>query len=182
MKAMLIGLVPGAMLIGLAAGCTVGDVPSNEKHATAALEAKKESGVTGTATFTSSGPGVKLTLTVTGASAGQHGVHLHAVGDCSADDASSAMGHWNPSTMDHGLPAASAHHLGDCGNITVGADGTGKLELTNAWTIGTGEMTDVLGKAVIVHAAVDDGTSPTATGTTPGNSGARQACGVIAAQ
>ncbi len=181
MKAMLIGLVPAAMLIGLGTGCTVGDVPSNEKHATAPLVSRSASTVTGTATFTSSGPGVTLTLTVAGATPGEHGVHLHAVGDCSADNASSAMGHWDPSMMTHGLPTVSPHHAGDCGNITVKADGTGTLTITNPWTIGTGEMTDIVGKAIIVHAAVDDGTSPPAPAT-PGNSGARQACGVIAMQ
>jgi len=159
-------------------GCTVGEV-TNEKHATATLAAKSSSTVTGSVTFTQSGATVMMKLSVTGASAGMHGVHLHATGDCTADDASSAKGHWDPAmTMMHGLPTAAVHHLGDCGNFDVGADGTGSLSFSNAWTIGTGEANDIVGKAVIVHAAVDDGTSP-APPATPGNSGARQACGVI---
>src|SRR5687767_5065271 len=44
---------------------------------------------------------VTLSLTVTGAPPGRHGVHLHAVGDCSAADASSAGDHWNPEEHPH---------------------------------------------------------------------------------
>jgi Cu-Zn family superoxide dismutase len=158
-------------------GCTVGEV-TNEKHATASLVAKSGSNVTGTATFTQAGATVMMKLTVTGASAGMHGVHLHAVGDCADDVAANAKGHWDPSMMTHGLPTAAVHHLGDCGNFEVGADGTGLLTFSNAWSIGTGAPDDIVGKAVIVHAAMDDGTAPPAPAT-PGNSGARQACGVI---
>ena len=172
-----------AMLVAalmLCVGCTVGEV-TNEKHAMASLVAKSGSTVVGTAMFTQTGAQVMLKLSVTGASAGMHGVHLHAVGDCSAADATSAMGHWDPNMMMHGLPMAAAHHLGDCGNFEVGADGTGLLTFSNAWSIGTGASDDIVGKAIIVHANMDDGTTP-APPAGPGNSGARQACGVIMAQ
>jgi len=79
-------------------------------------------------------------------------VHLHAVPDCSAPDAMSAMGHWNPDMMMHGLPTGSMHHLGDCGNFDVGADGKGTLTITKPeWTIGTNDMTDVGQHALIVN-------------------------------
>jgi Cu-Zn family superoxide dismutase len=91
----------------------------------------------------------------------------------------SAQGHWNPDMMMHGLPTGSMHHLGDCGNFDVGADGTGTLTITKPeWTIGTGDMTDVGQHALIVHAATDDGV----TQNPPGNAGARQACGVVNVQ
>lgn len=165
-----------AMLV-VCVGCTVGEV-TNEKHATASLVAKSGTNVTGTATFTQSGATVMMRLNVTGASAGMHGVHLHTVGDCSAADATSAMGHWDPSMMMHGLPTATVHHLGDAGNFEVGADGTGTLSFSQTWSIGTGAADDIVGKAVIVHANMDDGTTPPPPAG-PGNSGARQACGVI---
>jgi Cu-Zn family superoxide dismutase len=167
-------------MLALCVGCTVGEV-TNEKHATAQLVAKSGSTVTGVATFTQSGATVSMTLTVSGASAGMHGVHLHAVGDCSAADATSAMGHWDPPMGMLGLPTSAVHHLGDCGNLEVGADGAGTLSFSNAWSIGTQETNDILGKAVIVHANLDDGTMPPPPAG-PGNSGARQACGVIVAQ
>jgi superoxide dismutase, Cu-Zn family len=168
-----------AMLV-LCVGCTVGEV-TNEKHAVAQLISKSGSTVTGNATFTASGATVNMKLTVMGASAGMHGVHLHTVGDCSAVDATSAMGHWDPPMGMHGLPTSAVHHLGDCGNLEVGVDGTGTLNFSNAWSIDTQETNDIVGKALIVHANLDDGTMPPPPAG-PGNSGARQACGVIMVQ
>jgi Cu-Zn family superoxide dismutase len=167
-------------MLALCVGCTVGEV-TNEKHAMAQLAAKSGSTVTGTAMFTSTGTTVNMKLTVNGASAGMHGVHLHAVGDCSAPDATSAMGHWDPPMGMHGLPTSTVHHLGDCGNFEVGADGAGTLMFSNAWSLGTGEVNDIVGKALIVHANMDDGTTPPPPAG-PGNSGARQACGVVVLQ
>lgn len=172
MRAMRIGQLCFVVPVVFGVGCA-GEAPI--KQATAALESRSASTVTGMATFTVSGSKVALKLTVTGATAGTHGVHLHAVGDCSSADANSAMGHFNPDMMNHGLPTASPHHLGDCGNLTVAADGTGTLEFSGDWSIGTGEPNDIVGKAIIVHAATDDGV----TQMPPGNAGARQACGVI---
>jgi superoxide dismutase, Cu-Zn family len=162
-----------AALTALGAGCTVGQL--EERRAIAPMESRSGSTVTGMAVFATEGNEVKLTLTVSGATAGGHAVHLHAVPDCSSPDANSAMGHWNPRMMDHGLPTGDAHHLGDCGNFDVGADGTGVLTITRPWSIGTGDFDDVIGHALIVHAAPDDGM----TQTPPGNAGARQACGVV---
>ncbi|XXF80042.1 superoxide dismutase family protein [Myxococcaceae bacterium GXIMD 01537] len=146
------------------------------KQATTTLESKSSSSVTGTATFEEDGDTVKLTLSVSGATAGKHGAHIHEKGDCSAADATSAGGHWNPSTHNHASPTAGEHHLGDLGNIEVGSDGKGTLTLSKAdWKIGDGSANDVVGKAIIIHAGEDDlATQPT------GNSGGRQACGVIA--
>lgn len=175
MKAVLVAI------LGLCVGCTVGEVAS-EKTATATLESKSGSTVTGSAKFTATGTMVSLKLTVSGASAGMHGVHLHVTGDCSAVDAATAGGHWDPPMGMHGLPGSAQHHLGDAGNFAVATDGTGTLNFTGAWSLGTGEMNDVVGHSVIVHANMDDGTTPPmGTGMGPGNSGARQACGVILA-
>jgi Cu-Zn family superoxide dismutase len=167
-------LVQIAALVLVGAGCP-GPAPAG-KRASAQLDSRSGSNVKGTATFIQSGDKVELTLNVSGASPGQHAVHLHAVGDCSAGDATSAMGHWNPDMMNHGLPSATPHHLGDCGNLTVAADGTGTLTISNDWSIGTGDPDDIIDKAIIVHALVDDGV----TQNPPGAAGARQACGVIA--
>jgi Cu-Zn family superoxide dismutase len=175
MKATRIGqLVAAAALVVCSAGCP-GQAPSG-KRASAPLESRSGSSVKGTAVFLASGDKVTLTLNVSGASPGEHAAHLHATGDCTAADATSAMGHWNPDMMNHGLPTATPHHLGDCGNFTVAADGTGTLTITDDWSIGTGDPNDIVGHAIIVHASPDDGV----TQNPPGNAGARQACGVIA--
>lgn len=140
------------------------------------LEGRSESTLTGIAMFVQSTSGqVSLQLNVENTPPGKHAVHLHETGDCSAPDASSAGGHWNPSHEDHGKWGAGAHHLGDIGNIEVGENGEGSLTLdTDRWSIGTGADNDILGKAVIVHADADDFTSqPT------GNAGGRIGCGVI---
>ena len=148
-----------------------------DRQAGTSLESRSGSTVTGTATFREDGDQVTLTLDVTGASPGAHGAHIHEVGDCSAADASSAGPHWNPFTKVHGAPDAE-HHLGDLGNIQIGQDGKGTLKLSKVeWTIGDGANTDVVGKALVIHAAPDDLMTDPA-----GNSGARQACGVITKQ
>lgn len=167
-------LIAGA----LCAGC--GDEgsmsgPEGGEGASAVLLGKSgNTSLSGTATF-SGGPGnVQLTVTVSGAPAGMLGLHIHEKGDCSAPDAMSAGGHWNPAMVMHAAPGANAH-LGDLGNITIGADGKGTLTASNAmWEVDTGSSKDVIGKAVVLHAMPDDLASQPA-----GNAGARIGCGEI---
>jgi Cu-Zn family superoxide dismutase len=121
---------------------------------------------------------IEVTGTVTGLpGGGTHGFHVHETGDCSAPDGSSAGGHFNPGSTDHGRVGQGAHHAGDSDNITAGTDGTAQV---SGWlegaTIGDGAATDIVGKGVIVHKDADDyATQPT------GNAGDRLACGVIQA-
>ena len=148
---------------------------SQPRTATAALEAKSDSSLTGTAVFTEQEGSITLSVELQNADPGVHAIHLHEVGDCSAADGTSAGGHWNPTSEDHGKWGSPPHHLGDLGNVTVSEDGTGVLELVSmGWSMGTGETNDIVGKAVIVHAGEDDFTSqPT------GAAGGRIGCGVI---
>ncbi len=133
-------------------------------------------GAAGSVVFTETEGGVEISAQVMyGAEghAGLHGFHLHEVGDCSAPDYTSAGGHFNPSAVDHGGPDAAVHHGGDFGNIMIGEDGSGSLELTSTMLGFDGENT-VVGRAMILHAGEDDLTSqPT------GAAGARDACGVV---
>ena len=174
----------GALFLGCADDEATPEDPDGEaggpsgKQATATLAAKSgNTSLAGTATFAQSGSTVTATIEVTGAPPGEHGVHIHMTGDCSSADAMSAGGHWDPTMHMHGAPGPNTH-LGDLGNMTVASDGKGTLKLSNAdWQIGTGSSTDVVGKAVVVHAMPDDLTSQPA-----GNSGARIGCGVIMAK
>lgn len=145
--------------------------------ATASIEGRSGSALAGTATFTQNGDAVHVIVDVTNAPAGVHAVHLHEKGDCSAPDATSAGGHFNPMHMEHGSPDAASHHAGDFGNMTVGGDGHGHLELdTRMLTVTPGDRS-VAGRAVVVHAKEDDmKTQPT------GNAGGRIGCGVVAAK
>ena len=143
--------------------------------ARAVLEAKSGSTVSGWATFTElPGGGVKAVIHVEKAPPGTHGLHVHEKGDCSDPEAKAAGGHFNPTAMDHAGPMEEKHHAGDLGNIEVGADGTGNLEITSKMLTVKEGPNSVVGKAVIFHEKADDlKTQPT------GNAGGRLACGVV---
>jgi Cu-Zn family superoxide dismutase len=106
---------------------------------------------------------------------GVHAIHVHERGDCSAADASTAGGHFNPDGVAHGRAGMPPHHLGDMDNLHANPQGVAKVDLhLHDVTLGSGAANDILGRAIIVHANPDDYTSqPT------GNAGARVACGVI---
>jgi Cu-Zn family superoxide dismutase len=145
--------------------------------AEAMIEAKSGSNVSGTATFTSDGKMVTLVVTVKGVEMpGEHGVHIHEMGNCMSPDAMSAGAHWNPTMKDHGKWGVDPFHLGDIGNMMVDAQGNGTITLTtDLWTIGGGGQNDVVGKAILVHDMADDFMTQPA-----GGAGARIGCGVIA--
>jgi len=145
-------------------------------RASATLAATAGSKATGTVAFTPNGDRVRVLAKVTGLAPGAHGFHIHENGDCSAPDGMSAGGHFNPTGKAHGNPAAGEHHGGDMPMLEADASGNATLDVTvDTVTLGTDANSDV-GRAVIVHKDADDfKTQPT------GNSGARVACGVIAA-
>lgn len=107
----------------------------------------------------------------------QHAIHVHERGDCSAADGSSAGGHFNPGNALHGRAGQGPHHAGDMDNLVTDADGVARVDTTvRGVVLGGGTPTDIVGKAIIVHAAPDDYASQPS-----GNAGARIGCGVIEA-
>jgi Cu-Zn family superoxide dismutase len=145
--------------------------------AKAVIEGRSNSKLTGAAVFTEVDGKTMVVVTVAGAPPGTHAVHVHERGDCSAPDATSAKGHFNPTNHKHGDPNAGEHHAGDFGNMEVGADGNGKLELTTSdITVKEGPVS-VLDRAIVIHEKADDMT----TQSPPGNAGARIGCGHIMA-
>ena len=139
------------------------------------LEAKSGSKLSGSAMLMEVDGGVKVTLSVEGVKpGGDHGAHVHEKGDCSSPDGKSAGGHFNPAGNEHALPAVAKRHLGDLGNLTIGKDGKGSLEITiPGANLKAGDPNSFAGKSIIVHAKKDDGGQPT------GNAGGRIGCGVI---
>lgn len=149
---------------------------STAKAAVVNLASASGSLVSGRLSVVPMNDGVHLTGEVGGLSPGStHAIHIHEKGDCSAADASSAGGHFNPAGAPHGKVGSGAHHGGDMDNIVANAEGVAKVDVhASGVTLGGAAVNDVAGKAVIVHAAADDyRTQPT------GNAGGRVACGVI---
>ena len=117
---------------------------------------------------------MRVVADISGLKPGKHGLHIHEKGDCSAPDATSAGGHFNPDKKNHGAPDASEHHMGDLGNIEANAKGKAHLDRTVDFLTIAEDPNSIAGKAVIVHAQEDDLKSQPV-----GNAGARVACGVI---
>lgn len=140
------------------------------------LTAKEGSNVTGSLALNGAPEGVHIVGAIQGLQPdSEFGFHIHEKGDCSAPDASSAGPHFNPTGQQHGDPGSQAHHAGDMVNIRSNAEGVARVDTTaRGATINSGESTDVMGRAVVVHEKPDDyKTQPS------GNSGKRIACGVI---
>lgn len=148
----------------------------NKRSATATMEPASGSNVSGEVNFTEENGTILFELSVENLTPGEHAVHLHEKGDCSAEDATSAGGHWNPTMKPHGKRGdGNAFHKGDIDNMTVGEDGKGTLSLSvKGWSIGGPDSTNIVGKSVIIHAKADDFTSQPS-----GNAGDRHSCGVI---
>ncbi len=150
------------------------ETPAPPKTVSVDFIAKSGSKLTGTATLSEQSDGVKVVLEVAGIKPGEHGTHVHETPDCSAPDAKSAGGHYNPDHHDHALPTTAERHLGDLGNITVGKDGKGKLEIVipNA-NLKADDPHSFIGRSIIVHEKHDDGGQPV------GNAGGRIGCAEI---
>ncbi|TDI35431.1 MAG: superoxide dismutase family protein [Acidobacteria bacterium] len=134
-----------------------------------------ESGVTGIVSFSVTPRGVRVEADLKGLAPGNHGFHIHEIGDCSSPDGKSAGGHFNPADVPHAGPEAEAAHAGDLGNLEADENGQALITIMSSRvTLGDGAPTDIMGRAVIVHADPDDLESqPT------GAAGGRVACGVI---
>ena len=154
----------------------VSDSENDAKTISLDFTAKSGSKVSGTAVFTEKNGEVTLTANLVGLEPGIHAMHLHEKSDCSAPDATSAGGHWNPTFKSHGKWGSDSYHRGDIGNFPANADGEGTVTFTTSeWCIGCNDKTkDIVGKSIIVHTNSDDYvTQPT------GNAGGRIACSAI---
>jgi superoxide dismutase, Cu-Zn family len=174
-------VLSGAVLIlTTTTGCRTRDtqaarkpVPELPSRAIAQLTPASGSGTRGAVYFSQENEGVRVSGVIIGLSPGDHGIHIHETGDCSAPDASSAGAHFNPTGAPHGGPASNVRHVGDFGNITADSAGTARFSKTIP-SLNVQGANSILGKALVVHEKADDLTSQPA-----GNSGARVACGVI---
>ncbi|MDR2924789.1 MAG: superoxide dismutase family protein [Azoarcus sp.] len=171
-------LVPATLLVGLLSGCAstekapvqnVGDPAPPQ--ASALLAPTQGNTVQGNILFKQEAEGIRVIAEISGLTPGSHGFHIHEKGDCSAPDATSAGGHFNPHQTAHGK--AGAGHAGDLPSLEADASGNASLNVVLGSITFSGEAS-IIGRGLIVHAAPDDYTTqPT------GNAGARVACAVI---
>jgi Cu-Zn family superoxide dismutase len=169
-------LVAGVCGVALLAGCAgMQDQEAKDATATAMLEPRSGSNVSGNLKFTQIGDVVRVTGEIKGHAKGPRGFHIHEKGDCSAADGMSAGGHFNPHKRKHGGPYDPVKHSGDLGNINFNDQGVARVNFTvGDISVSSSRPDGIIGKAVIVHADRDDlKTDPT------GNAGGRVACGVI---
>ncbi|WP_459548294.1 superoxide dismutase[Cu-Zn] [Nocardia sp. X0981] len=156
------------------------------------VELKSPSGATvGTADFAEEGNHLRVTVDATGLTPGFHGLHIHQEGKCEANstapnggapgDFLSAGGHLQ-------VGGATGHPAsGDLTSLQVREDGHGYLVTTTDKV----SMSDIEGKALIIHAGSDNfanipgrysregGTGPDQTTMSTGDAGGRVACGLI---
>ena len=145
-----------------------------QRAASAIMTPASQSTVEGTVAFRAIQDQLKVDVQLSGlVPQSVHGLHVHANGDCSAADASSAGGHFNPTKQMH--RNGDEHHAGDLPNVT--ADQNGQINAVlyiKGLTIKADELTDIQGRSVVLHADPDDYQSQPS-----GNAGQRIACGVI---
>jgi superoxide dismutase, Cu-Zn family len=162
------------ILAGLLCAAVMTATAQDATKASAKLDSKSNSKVTGTVTFTKAGDDVEVTGDIENLTPGKHGFHIHDKGDCSAPDAASAGPHFNPTHKHHGGPDTAERHSGDLGNIEADSSGKAHIQWKGKLSLTGGDS--IIGKSVVVHEKADDLKTDPA-----GNSGARIACGVIEA-
>ncbi|MTI87309.1 MAG: superoxide dismutase family protein [Balneolaceae bacterium] len=150
-----------------------------EVHQTAETKATKavaevmspgDQDIRGTVTFEKAEDGVLVKGEFYGLEAGKHGFHIHQYGDCTAEDGSSAGGHYSPRNNDHGSPTQDNRHMGDMGNLVAVAGEIATIDYTDPHI----NIDNIIGRGIILHAGEDDLESQPS-----GAAGSRIACGVI---
>ncbi|MBO6795069.1 MAG: superoxide dismutase family protein [Balneolaceae bacterium] len=170
----LITLFTAIIIIGACAQPNVEEIIESPEfdHAVAVVHPKNGSDVTGMVHFEKTESGVLVKAEINGLTGTKHGFHIHQFGDCTADDGTSAGGHFNPNENMHAGPEAMDRHMGDLGNITA-ENGTALLEYVDD----TINLEQIIGRGVIVHGGEDDLESQPS-----GAAGPRIGCGVIGIQ
>ena len=106
---------------------------------------------------------------------GWHGMHFHAVGDCSDPKFMNSKAHVNHDQSKHGLLNPDGPDEGDLANIFANQDGSANAEVSSETALtGEGGLKDGDGSALIIHANEDDHTTQPI-----GGAGDRIACGVF---
>jgi Cu-Zn family superoxide dismutase len=130
----------------------------------------------GMVTLTETPHGVLIHAMLMGVPAGTHAFHVHATGKCEAPF-TTAGGHFNPDSKQHGMSNDMGMHAGDMPNVQVPADGNLTFDVLNPHVTlkaGPNSLFKEGGTAIVLHGGADDYKSDPA-----GNAGPRIACGVV---
>ncbi|AWN34354.1 superoxide dismutase family protein [Methylobacterium radiodurans] len=118
----------------------------------------------------------RVTIQAGGLPPGWHGMHFHAVGDCSDPEKfEKSKAHVNHDQSKHGLLNPDGPDEGDLPNIFAAQDGSVNAEVSSETPLtGEGGLKDGDGSALIIHANEDDHASQPI-----GGAGPRIGCAVI---
>ncbi|MGW0005292.1 superoxide dismutase[Cu-Zn] [Nocardia grenadensis] len=169
-----------------------GEQPGSPAGSGTEVELKSPSGAKiGTANIADEGNHLRITVDTTGLTPGFHGLHIHQEGKCEANSAPPAGGAPGDFLSAGGhlqVGGATGHPAsGDLTSLQVRKDGHGYLVTTTD----TVSLSDIRGKAIIVHANSDNfanipdrysregGAGPDQQTMSTGDAGGRVACGVI---
>src|SRR4030095_7715908 len=127
-------LVLGAAAVGLTAQAPAGKSAAAQTPAkpTAKLASTANSTARGDITVTAEAGGVHVVGSFSGLVYGEHGFHIHEKGDCSAPDATSARGHFNPGAKPHAARDAAMRHAGDLGNLKADPYGLARVDFVDS--------------------------------------------------
>ena len=170
----------GCVITALTLACGKNPAPATSTQpsttVTVSLSDAKGTSV-GTAKLSPDPAGVRIALSLTGLTPGEHAIHVHGTPQCEAPAFTSAGGHFNPDQKQHGLNNPQGPHAGDMPNFTVDAAGRSSATVVAPGvTLDNGPHSVFTGSgtALVIHEKADDLKSDPA-----GNAGTRIACGVI---
>lgn len=128
---------------------------TNTLYAICAIESG-DGTVTGVAHFWQvPGRQTSIHISITGLSAGKHGLHIHEFGNLS-DGCNTAGAHFNPMGLNHGAPDSQVRHVGDLGNISSNGPDQAAVLSTTDFLITLSGANSIIGRSVVVHALEDD--------------------------
>jgi superoxide dismutase, Cu-Zn family len=138
-------------------------------QAIARVVSKSGSASYGIVTFRQRGDKVTVAATIWNLDIGPHSFYIHETGNCSSPNAASAGPVWN-------VAPPGAKRSGQLPEIYAGTEGNGAMQATiTGVSIGDHKPTDIVGRAVVVHATLDPDPKPQFGGARNG----WIACGVI---
>ncbi len=125
------------------------------------------------------GGGLRIIVKVHDMAPGDHGVHIHNGSACGTAGGANAFAeagdHLDPKNANRHAGLNGGGHAGDLGNMLVGADGKGKLDVVADGLDIESDKASIVGKPLVVHSQRDNGTDKPESGGSDG----RLACGVF---